>query len=511
MIDVLFISPGNSTGIYQGLSETYSAIEPPTWALLLAQSCRSDGNKVDILDINAERLDKDLVIDRIKSLNPRLLCFVVYGQNVNAGTVNMSGATFMSKYIKEKGISTPIAFVGSYIQALPIKTLKDECSIDFGFTNEAVYALRNLLKQPNFNDLKSINGIVWRNGSEIVMNPPEKSVPNNRMDIDLPGYAWDLLPYKEKPLDLYRSPMWHAEYDHNKRTPYAAIQTSLGCRFGCDFCMINIVNRNDNDEIGVASNYSSMRYWSPEFIINEFDKLVKMGVETIRIVDEMFLLNKKYYVPLCTMLKERGYGKNLRMWAYSRIDTVSNPELLKLVREAGIKWLCLGIESGDRNVRLEVSKGKFQDVDIQKVIQYIHDSDIEIMANYIFGLPGDTFDSMQKTLNLSKELCTFGWNAYAAMALPGSKLYKDAIDKGRPIPKTYEGFSFHSYETLPLPTDALTSAQIIKFRDNAFEEYHSYPPFLEKVERKYGATAVNNIKEMLKIKLKRKIVEEEIK
>ena len=511
MIDVLFISPGNSTGIYQGLSETYSAIEPPTWALLLAQSCRSDGNEVDILDINAEQLDKDSVIDRIKSLNPRLLCFVVYGQNVNAGTVNMAGATFMSKYIKDKGISIPIAFVGSYIQALPIKTLKEECSIDFGFTNEAVYALRNLLKQPNFNDLKSINGIVWRNGSEIVMNPPEKSVPNNRMDIDLPGYAWDLLPYKEKPLDLYRSPMWHAEYDHNKRTPYAAIQTSIGCRFGCDFCMINIVNRNDNDEIGVASNYSSMRYWSPEFIINEFDKLVKMGVETIRIVDEMFLLNKKYYVPLCTMLKERGYGENLRMWAYSRIDTVSNPELLKLVREAGIKWLCLGIESGDRNVRLEVSKGKFQDVDIQKVIQYIHDADIEVMANYIFGLPGDTLESMQKTLNLSKELCTFGWNAYAAMALPGSKLYKDAIDKGRPIPKTYEGFSFHSYETLPLPTESLTSAQIIKFRDNAFEEYHSYPLFLEKVERKYGTSAVNNIKEMLKIKLKRKIVEEEIK
>ena len=152
MIDVLFISPGNSTGIYQGLSETYSAIEPPTWALLLAQSCRSDGNEVDILDINAEQLDKDSVIDRIKSLNPRLLCFVVYGQNVNAGTVNMAGATFMSKYIKDKGISIPIAFVGSYIQALPIKTLKEECSIDFGFTNEAVYALRNLLKQPNFNE-----------------------------------------------------------------------------------------------------------------------------------------------------------------------------------------------------------------------------------------------------------------------------------------------------------------------------------------------------------------------
>ena len=506
MIDVLFISPGNSTGIYQDLSETYSAIEPPTWALLLAQSCRSIGFNVSIIDINAERLNKDVVINRILNLNPRLICFVVYGQNVNAGTVNMSGATFMSKYIKEKGISIPISFIGSYIQALPIKTLKDEHSIDFGFTNEGVYAIRNLLSQKNFDDLKSINGIVWRNGNEIIMNPPEKSVPNNRMDIDLPGYAWDLLPYKQTPLDLYRSPLWHAEYKLENRTPYAAIQTSLGCQFACNFCMINILNRDDNDEVGVAGNYSNMRYWSPEFIINEFDKLVKLGVYTIKITDEMFLLNKKYYAPLCQMLKDRGYGDKLRMWAYSRIDTVRDPELLKLVRSAGIKWLALGIESADKTVRLEVSKGKFEEVDIRRVISQVHEADIEVMANYIFGLPGDTKESMQKTLDLSKELCTFGWNAYAAMALPGSQLYKDAIKNGVELPSTYEGYSFHGYDTLPLSTEKLTASEILEFRDKAFAEYHSYPPFLERIENKFGKIAVDNIKEMLKIKLKRKIV-----
>jgi radical SAM superfamily enzyme YgiQ (UPF0313 family) len=509
-MDVLFINPGNANKIYQDLAKDYSAIEPPTWALLLAQSCRSIGKTVGILDVNAERLNIEQAYERIKKSNARLLCFVVYGQNVNAGTVGMSGAVALSKYIKEQNDNTPIAYIGSYVQALPKKTLFEEKSIDIVFTNEGVYALRNLLSQDkiDINNLDHIKGIGWRKNNFPTLNPPEFMVPQEKMDTDLPGYAWDLLPYKDRPLDLYRSPMWHAEYDHNKRSPYAALQTSLGCKFGCDFCMINIINRNDNEEIGVAGNYSLMRYWSPEFIINEFDKLVKMGVETIRIVDEMFLLNKKYYVPLCTMLKERGYGKFLRMWAYSRIDTVSNPELLKLVREAGIKWLCLGIESGDRNVRLEVSKGKFQDVDIQKVVQHIHESDIEIMANYIFGLPGDTYESMQKTLDLSKELCTVGWNAYAAMALPGSKLYKDAIDKGIPIPKTYEGFSFHAYDTLPLPTEHLTAAQILKFRDDAFLEYHSNKNVLDRIYKKFGQIAIDNINDMLKVKLKRKIVEE---
>ena len=510
MIDVLFIAPGNATDIYQGLSENHSAIEPPTWALLLAESCRSKGYKVSLIDVNAEELNGEQVLERVQFLNPRLVCFIVYGQNVNAGTVSMSGAVYLSEYLKEYGVKTPIAYIGSYIQAVPTKALNDESSIDFGFTNEGVYALHNVLAQETIdvNNLGHIKGLVWRENGTPKINPPERVVPNDRMDIDLPGYAWDLLPMKETPLDLYRAPMWHAEYDQTKRSPYAAIQTSLGCQFGCDFCMINILNRNDEEEIGVAGNYSLMRYWSPEFIIKEFDKLVDLGVYTIKITDEMFLLNRKYYVPLCEMLKERGYGDKLRMWAYSRVDTVRRPDLLKLVREAGIKWLALGIESGDKTVRLEVSKGRFEDVDIEKVIQQVHDADIEVMANYIFGLPGDTKESMQKTLDLSKELCTFGWNAYAAMALPGSKLYKEAVTNGIPLPKGYEGFSFHGYETLPLPTETLSAAEVLEFRDKAFEEYHSYPPFLEKVKNKFGQVAVDNINEMLTVKLKRRIIDE---
>lgn len=508
-LDVLFINPGNASEIYQDLSKNYAAIETPTWALLLAESCRSIGHKVAIIDVNAEQIKNIEVIERIKTYNPKLICFVVYGQNVNAGTVSMSGAVKLSTDIKTSGINIPIGYVGSYVQSLPKKALLEEPSIDFVFMNEGVYSLRNLLSQNeiNIDDLEDIKGIAWRKNGEIVFNAPEKVVPTERMDIDLPGYAWDLLPYKERPLDLYRAPMWHAEYDPNKRSPYAALQTSLGCQFGCSFCMINIINRDDNDEIGVASNYSRMRFWSPEFMIKEFDKLVAMGVETIRIVDEMFLLNKKYYVPLCEMIRDRGYGKFLRMWAYSRVDTVTDPERLKLVREAGIRWLCLGIESADRNVRLEVSKGKFQDVDIARVIEQVHNADIEVMANYIVGLPGDTHESMQKTLDLSLELCTSGWNTYAAMALPGSQLYKTSVEKGYKLPDSYTGYSFHAYDTQPMPTDTLTAAEILAFRDKAYDIYHTDPKFLSRIEKLFGKEAADNIKEMTKIKLKRKIIE----
>lgn len=506
-MDILFISPGNASEIYQGLSESYSAIEPPTWALLLAESCRSIGIQVGILDVNAEKLNNESVLERVNKLNPRLLCFVVYGQNVNAGTANMSGAVSTSNYLKLKNVKTPICYIGSHVQALPIKALTDEESIDFACTNEGVYAIRNLAALKDFSNLENVKGIIWRRNGVITMNAPEEVVPNERMDIDLPGYAWDLLPFNKHPLDLYRSPLWHSQYDESKRTPYAAIQTSLGCQFACNFCMINIINRNDNDEIGVAGKYSKMRHWSPEFIIKEFDKLYSMGVRTIKITDEMFLLNKKFYAPLCEMLRDRGYGKDLMMWAYSRIDTVRSPELLKLVRSAGIRWLALGIESAEKSVRLEVSKGKFEEVDIRKVISQVHEAGIEVMGNYIFGLPGDTLEGMRKTLEFSKELCTAGWNGYAAMALPGSQLYKDAVSKNIQVPDKYEAFSFHGYDTLPLPTETLSAAEILKFRDEAFEEYHSHPKFLEKIKNKFSQGSVGSVLEMLKIKIKRKILD----
>ncbi len=503
MIDVLFISPNDSQRVYQELADSYAAIEPPTWALLLAQAARSKGHSVAILDTCAENLSDDESFLRIEKLDPKLICFVVYGQNVNSGAVSMSGAVKLSEYLKTK-TETPIAYVGSYAQALPLKTLEEELSIDFVFTNEGVKSLLNILALDEINNesLLGIKGIALRKEGVPRFNAPEPVVTN--LDEDLPGYAWDLLP----DLNLYRSPMWHAEYDEKARAPYAAIQTSIGCRFGCNFCVINIINRDDNKEVGIAGDYSKMRYWSPDFIMKEFDKLADLGVFTIKITDELFLLNKKFYVPICEMLSKRWYAKKLILWVYSRVDTVSNPETLTLLRDAGVKYIALGIESSSREVRLEVSKGKFKDVKIKDVVSQIHEAGIEVMANYIFGLPGDTFETMKETLDLSKELCTSGWNAYAAMALPGSQLYANALSKEHRLPDTYSGYSFHSYDSVCAQTDSLEPWQILKFRDEAFNEYHLNEKFLDRIKNKYGQQQVDNIKKMCKIKLKRKLIDE---
>lgn len=510
-LDVLFVNPGNAMGVYQGLADDYAAIEPPTWSLLLAEAMRRQGHTVGILDINAERLGATEAVTRIELLQPRLLCLVVYGQNVNAGTVGMSGAVEVAEAYKANSPHATVCVIGSYAQALPKKVLMDEAALDFVFTNEGVYALQAVLTAVDFTPatLAGIRGIAWRDqAGEVTINPAAPLVPTHRMDIDLPGYAWDLLPQRERPLDMYRSPLWHANYDPALRSPYAAIQSSLGCNFGCSFCMINIINRDDDAEIGIASNYSGMRFWSPEFMIRQFDQLAELGVRTIRIVDEMFLLYRKYYEPLCELLASRQYSPELRMWAYSRVDTVRDPDLLALVRRAGIRWLALGIESASKTVRLEVSKGKFDEVDIERVIGQIHDADIDVMANYMVGLPGDTHETMKATLDLAAALGTAGWNMYAAMPLPGSELYAATVEAGIPVPSNYLEYSFHSYDTVPLGTESLTPAEVLDFRDSAFTAYHESPHFRARIRERFGHEALSHVDQMNGYRMRRRIVEE---
>ena len=93
-----------------------------------------------------ERPDADEFFDVISELDPRLILFVVTGQNPNASTAAMSGAVESAQWLKDRNPEYMIAFVGPHINALPKETLSIHQFIDIGFTNEGVYSLLDLMK-----------------------------------------------------------------------------------------------------------------------------------------------------------------------------------------------------------------------------------------------------------------------------------------------------------------------------------------------------------------------------
>ncbi len=507
-LDVLFVNPNSARQVYQDLADDYAAIEPPVWSLLLAESCRSVGFEVGILDCDAERLTTERAAERIRKLNPRMACFVVYGQNPNSGTTNMAGAVPLCDAVKEVASEIKTCFVGSHTQALPREVLAIP-SVDFVLLNEGVRALRNLLKTDLVLGLAGVKGIGYKkldtDGSpSFFLTSPEPPISHVEMGLMYPGMAWDLLPFREKPLDLYRAHNWFPYYGSSDRSPYAALYTSLGCPFKCQFCMINLINRVDNTPNVTAADSAKFRYWPAAWVMKQLAWLNRNGVKTVRFSDEMFFFDQRHYLPLLEEIC-REYEDSFNFWAYARVDTVRTRHL-KLFREAGVRWLCLGIESANQTIRRQVTKGSYEEVDIRQVVKEVEDAGIEVIANYIFGLPSDTKETMEETLKLSIELNTSMWNAYPAMALPGSPLYMNARQRGIPLPDTYSGFSFHSYDCLPMPTDSLSAAEVLKFRDEAFQKYWNRPEFLTMIEGKFGAAARQNIEGLVKVKLKRKIL-----
>jgi len=178
------------------------------------------------------------------------------------------------------------------------------------------------------------------------------------------------------------------------------------------------------------------------------------------------------------------------------------------MKQAGINWLAFGIESGSKKIRDGVTKGRFDQNDIRKALEMTRAAGIYIGGNFIFGLPDDDLETMQETLDMAKELNCEYTNFYVAMAYPGSQLYEEAVRNNIKLPDTWLGYAQFSEETYPLPTKYLSSADVLRFRDRAFEEFYSSPRYLEMVREKFGEDTVAHIKEMLKRKLHRKLLEE---
>lgn len=497
-LDILFVHSNAAPKIYQELSKNYSAIEPPIWAGMLASHCLGRGFSAEVLDCEALQLLDETAAEQIQKTNPRVACFVVYGQQPSASSQNMEGAVALAELVKKAAPDMKILFVGGHISALPQEVMARHSFIDMVCQNEGVYTISTLLKTNLQDKLDQVLGLGYRKDGQVLFNKPSPIVDMKDMTKELPGIAWDKLP-----MGKYRTALWHSLPNTCEKLPFAAIYTSLGCPFQCSFCMINIINRQENE----YSNGSNVfRYWDPEFIIRDFDKLAKMGIKNIKIADEMFVMNANHFLKLCELIIERGYEFNI--WCYARIDTVKE-RYLETLKQAGVNFLALGIESGDTKVRKDVIKGRFEDVDIRGVVKKIREYNINVAANYIFGLPEDNMESMQRTLDLSLEMNTEMANFYCAMAYPGSPLYGIAKKEGWKLPQTYSAFSQHSYLTQPLPTKYLTAEQVLEFRDKAWMAYHTNPAFLNLLKTKFGQVAADETLKSTKIKLRRKLLEQQ--
>ncbi|MBI3113431.1 MAG: cobalamin B12-binding domain-containing protein, partial [Rhodospirillales bacterium] len=296
--DLLLINPGGRARIYQDLGTDLTAVEPPLWCRLIGGYVRDRGYSIEILDSEALDLPPAAVAERVKATKPRLVAMVVFGHQPSASTQQMMAAGDACLAIKRAAPEIPVVIVGGHVSALPERTLAEEV-VDFACKGEGPVTMVQLLealKSGDVTDLAKVQGLVWRRGGNTIVNAPAPLIQD--LDRDLHGDVWDLLP-----MDRYRAHNWQCFGALETRVPYASIYTSLGCPYKCAFCCIN-----------APFDVNRYRMRSPEAVVAEIDHLHnEYGVKTIKIIDEMFVLNERHVIGICDLLIERGYGLNI--WA----------------------------------------------------------------------------------------------------------------------------------------------------------------------------------------------------
>lgn len=457
MSSLIIVNPNNRN------KSPFGAIEPAFRCGLLADFIRRKGHRVRILDAEAEGLTASETAGRIKSLDATgLVVIIAQGANPSAtSTPKMAAVRDLLEYLEDH----TTLLIGTHPSALPEQTAREE-KATYVCVGDGFQTVLGLLNGENHSEISGI----WLNPAPPLLK-------------GLPNIAYDLLP-----MHLYRAHNWHSM--GREKQPYGVTYTSLGCPYDCYYCNIKAIN---NGKPGI-------RYRQSADVVRDIYHLHHhYGVRNIKIMDELFVIDRDRINHLCDLIIGTKLS-NLNLFAETRVDSVDE-EILRKMAQAGFRWLCYGFESGDIQVRKGVGKS-FKQERVEQVIEMTKRVGISIIANFIFGLPDDDYDSMYATLAMAKKHKFEYVNFYSAMAYPGSDLYRDAVSEGVPLPKTWAGYNQYGPGTMPMATKQLTGQQVLEFRDKAFLDYFADEEYLRSIRDKFGQESVDEIGEMLKWKIR---------
>ncbi len=173
------------------------------------------------------------------------------------------------------------------------------------------------------------------------------------------------------PLKHYRAPL--------VKGSYAFVVTSRGCPGGCRFCIKHV------------SYGQSVRFRSPENVLEELEYLVSLGVHSVHMYADLFTVSREQVVGICEGILERNL--KLRWTCNSRVDFV-DPEMLHLMHRAGCWMISWGIESGNREILRRVRKGITPE-QVEQALRWSREAGIHNWGYFIIGLPGETEETIQ--------------------------------------------------------------------------------------------------------------------
>jgi radical SAM superfamily enzyme YgiQ (UPF0313 family) len=166
--------------------------------------------------------------------------------------------------------------------------------------------------------------------------------------------------------------------------------------------------------------------------VDEIEELAALGFTEITIEDDLFTLYRKHFLAVCGELVRRNTG--IRWNAFSRVDTIT-PEIVETMARAGCQAICFGVESGSQEI-LDLVKKKSDLHKVKEAMRMTQAVGVSALASFIIGLPGETEETLRKTVEFADELhAEFGslYGFHILAPFPGTEVRERAADYGLEI------------------------------------------------------------------------------
>ncbi len=418
------------------LSKGTGGVWPPLGLLYVASFAESKGHRIHLMDAIAEELTFEDIESFIRKHRPSFV-------GITSVTTQISSACRVASIVKRASPGSPVVIGGPHASAVPDDVLKDT-NVDYVVRGEGEYSFSELIAGK---PIETINGLSYRSNGpdgDIVHNAPGEPI----MDLDsLPMPAYHLTQF-----DLYKPSV--GAY---KRLPAIAMITTRGCPGKCIFC---------------TSAGTTLRTRTADKIVAEIEHLqAEYDIREVNFYDDTFTMFRKNVARFCDLIVERGI--DLTWSCFARVDCV-NESLLAKMRAAGCHQILYGIESADpemlKNIRKPIDLDR-----TRQTVRLTQAAGIDVRATFMFGNPGETVESMRRTIDFAKELGPDLVMFNILVPLPGTEIHEWAKKKGYLRTQNWQDYDAANV-MVELPTVA--SDEINRMYRTAYREFYFRPRYM---------------------------------
>jgi len=362
---------------------------PPLPLIYVATVLKLEGNKVEVIDAQAQGLSLKEIEGRISDYD---MVFLI------SATMSYVEDAAMLGVLKKKNQKLKTVVFGAHPTFLPSEALKSD-SVDIIVRKEAEFVIRDLVRalSSGGEGWKKIKGIGYREDGEAVINPDYPYIEDLN-ELPIPDRLF--LP---KNMDYYNPII--------KNIPWTTALSSRGCPGRCSFC--------------TAASYYGLKYRSrsPENVISEINYLKELGFREIFYRDELFTLDKKRVMDICRLIIKNDIKFS---WICSVKANTASYDMLKAMKEAGCRLIRVGVESGVQEILDRVKK----DVTISQIadtFRWARELRMDTHAHMMLGMPGETRKTIVRTFDFIEKIKPSTVTYGIMTPYPGTQIYREVL------------------------------------------------------------------------------------